>query len=168
MIFAASVVLDVLRLLVALPLLAASTPPPDPVRPDPVLTPGAVLSANPDRFCYPGYSNTVRHTTDGMKRRVFAAYGIPQDSARYEIDHLIPLSLGGADVPANLWPQSYETFPYNAHVKDRLEMKLLGLVCGGKLSARQAQADIARDWVAAYRLYCAAGCIGAGAMRPEQ
>jgi hypothetical protein len=38
-----------------------------------------------------------------------------------EMDHLIPLSLGGSNRQKNLWPQSEITEPWNAHVKDKLE-----------------------------------------------
>jgi hypothetical protein len=66
---------------------------------------------------------------------------------------LIPLELGGSNAVKNLWPQSFQTQPWNAHVKDQLENTLHRLVCAGKLDLNMAQRDIATDWIAAYRKY---------------
>ncbi len=53
----------------------------------------------------------------------------------------------------NLWPQSYQTQPWNAHVKDALENELHRLVCSGQLDLKTAQHDISTDWIAAYKKY---------------
>jgi hypothetical protein len=74
-------------------------------------------------------------------------------TGHFEIDHLISLELGGADVAENLWPESYDTTPWNAHTKDKLEDRLHALVCAGKLPIEQAQREIAADWIAAYEKY---------------
>jgi len=126
----------------------------DPIRPDPRVTPGAALTSDPAVVCHTGYSKTVRHTSGKLKHEIYLSYGLDRSGGHYEIDHLIPLSIGGADVKENLWPESYDTSPWNAHVKDRLEWKLLHLVCDGDVSMAQAQRDIAQDWIAAYRKYC--------------
>ncbi len=76
--------------------------------PDPHLTPGAVSTVDVAQICSPGFAKAVRHTSRALKLAVYAAYRIAPDSGRYEIDHLIPLELGGADVAANLWPESYD------------------------------------------------------------
>jgi hypothetical protein len=135
----------------------------DPIRPDPNLTPGAVVTRDPAVFCHDGYSRSHRHTSGYLKARVYREYGIAPGVHHYEIDHLIPLSLGGADVAANLWPESRDTQPWNAEVKDRLEWRLLHLVCGGQMSAAEAQQAFAEDWIAAYQRYCPteAGCQAA-------
>jgi hypothetical protein len=44
--------------------------------------------------------------------------------------------------------------PWNAAVKDRLEWRLLHLVCGGQVPAMEAQQAIAADWIGAYQRYC--------------
>jgi hypothetical protein len=67
-----------------------------------------------------------------------------------EIDHLIPLGLGGTNRPANLWPQSYSTVPWNSKVKDQLEIKLRTEMCHGDIDLAAAQQEIAKDWKAAY------------------
>jgi hypothetical protein len=125
----------------------------DPIRPDPNLTPGAVLTTDLTKICQPGYTKTVRHTSGKLKHRIYIEYGIQPQEEHYEIDHLIPLELGGADVRANLWPESYDTQPWNAHVKDRLENFLHEEACAGRIPIEQAQQQIAEDWIAEYRRY---------------
>ena len=68
--------------------------------PDPKLTPGAVLTTDAAAICQPGYSRSVRHTPGSLKHRIYAEYGIDQKTGRYEIDHLIPLGIGGAEAPS--------------------------------------------------------------------
>jgi hypothetical protein len=125
-----------------------------PIRPDPQLTPGAALEVTTADMCVPGYPKKVREVPDPVKRQVYAAYGIQNHASHaYEIDHLIPLELGGSNALTTLWPQSYQTQPWNAHVKDRLEHALHRLVCSGQLPLDTAQRDIATDWIAAYQKY---------------
>jgi hypothetical protein len=69
-----------------------------------------------------------------------------------ELDHLVPLELGGASVAANLWPEPFGG-PQNAREKDELENRLRGLVCARQLPLEQAQHEIATNWIAAYRKY---------------
>jgi len=123
------------------------------IRPDPRLTPGAVVTSDPEVFCHAGYSRSVRHTSGRVKHEVYWTYEIDRRTGHYEMDHLIPLALGGADVPANLWPEDYDN-EWGAEAKDRLEWRLVQLVCGRALDAKQAQRDIATDWIAAYGKYC--------------
>jgi len=139
----------VASLLIALPAVAADLP----IRPDPKLTPGAILTTDAATVCQPGYSKSVRHTSGKLKATIYREYGLDRAVSHFEVDHLISLELGGADVAANLWPQSYETLQWNAHTKDRLEDRLHVLVCAGSLPLEQAQRDIATDWIAAYQKY---------------
>lgn len=138
----------------ALLLLAAPAWADDPIRPDPNLTPGAVLTTDAHKICIKGYAKRQRHTSPAVKRAVYAAYGIKNHRrGQYEIDHDISLELGGADVKENLWPQSYETSPWNAHVKDRLENFMRAEICAGRLDLKRAQEEIRSDWIGAYRKY---------------
>ncbi len=109
------------------------------------------------------YSQAARHTSEAVKNEAFSEYGLqnPHDGGKsYEIDHLIPLSLGGRDVIANLWPQSRTASGYNAWVKDRLEFRLYNLLChrqtgDPQITLAQAQEALRTDWTRAYQLYCA-------------
>jgi hypothetical protein len=120
--------------------------------PDSVLTPGAVLTTDAGAVCTPGYAKSVRHVSGKVKAAVYREDGIAHHvSGEYDVDHLISLELGGSNDIGNLWPQSYRTEPWNAHVKDKLEDRLHELVCAGKLSLPAAQKAIATDWIPAYR-----------------
>ena len=125
----------------------------DPILSDPKLTPGAVATTDRMAICQPGYSKSVRHTSGQLKHQVYLEYGIDRNAGHYEIDHLIPLGIGGADSRENLWPESRDTQPWNAGVKDRLENYLHVEVCAGHIAVQDAQKAIAADWVAAYRRY---------------
>jgi hypothetical protein len=74
-----------------------------------------------------GLRESVRHVDGKTKARACRAYGIRHhQSGAYEIDHLISLELGGSNDIRNLWPESFDTQPWNAHAKDRLENRLHG------------------------------------------
>src|SRR6266568_1397356 len=73
--------------------------------PNHALTPGGTLPVDLAALCVPGYSATVRNVPMSERLAVFAAYHIPYaDHARYEVDHLISLELGGSNAITNLWP----------------------------------------------------------------
>ncbi len=64
------------------------------------------------------------------------------------------MELDGRNVAKNLWPQSYITQPYNAHLKDRLEDKLHEMVCRThEMSLATAQLVITSDWIVGYDLF---------------
>jgi hypothetical protein len=123
------------------------------------LTPGSVRTIDKRQVCEGGSTKQFRHTTEAMKREVYALYGVdksktlvPEKNAvppLYEIDHLISLELGGADEVENLWPQPYYQHP-GAHEKDRLENEFHKMVCAGRMDLMEAQREIATDWYAAY------------------
>jgi len=129
-------------------------PQPTPIRPDSTMTPGAALDVTDVDVCTPGYSSRIRHVTAETKRAIYAEYGITEHApGDYEVDHLISLELGGSNARENLWPQSYRTLPWNAHVKDALENRLHRLVCAHRIALKVAQDAIAMDWIAAYQQY---------------
>lgn len=123
------------------------------ILPDPALTPGAVRTMDVTRICAPGYARAARHTAAALKLAIYAAYKLTPHTGYYVIDHLIPLELGGDDVAANLWPEDEHAADGNAHDKDRLENFLHREVCAGRMPLRQAQAEIAGNWLAAYHKY---------------
>lgn len=138
-------------MLIALPGLASDLP-------HPRLTPGHVRSTSREEICSTRTS-TVRAVSAALKERVRKAYGLKSRTDGVcagpegcEIDHLIPLGIGGSNDPLNLWPQGFAG-RVNAHQKDRLEYRLHLMVCSGKLDVATAQRAIASDWVAAARKY---------------
>jgi hypothetical protein len=125
--------------------------------PDPVCTPGVadprVTQANiATTICAPGYTATVRPPTSyttPLERQLIARYGLTLTPQQTELDHLIPLELGGdpRDV-RNLFPEPYEPRP-GAHEKDVVENRLHADVCAGRISLAEAQRRIATDWTTA-------------------
>jgi hypothetical protein len=135
---------------------AISVPAPNdaPFLPDPSRTPGATLPVTARDICVSGYTQKVRNVPAALKRHVYQSYGIPSHRpGEFEVDHLISLELGGSNAERNLWPQPYQTRPWNAHVKDRLENELHRRVCDGEMDLGTAQREIAGNWIAAYRHY---------------
>ena len=125
-----------------------------PILPNRQMTPGDTLDVTLADIQEHGYSARVRNVPIAVKRQVYASYGIAHwVTGEYEVDHLIPLSLGGSNSTKNLWPESYLTEPWNAHTKDQLEYKLLQLVRSGQVDLHTAQQEIAVDWIAAYKKY---------------
>ena len=128
-----------------------------PILPDRDLTPAThsiTFDVTVRDLCVPGYTKKVRRVPAEMKREVYREYGIrvhgPGD---YEVDHLVPLELGGSNSIKNLWPESHRTSPWNAQVKDTLEGKLHELVCSGQLDIKTAQQAIASNWIEAHKKY---------------
>jgi hypothetical protein len=122
------------------------------ILPDPTLTPGAVRTTDVGEICSTG-TRELRHWSRERDDRILAEYGLePGPHPNYEIDHLVPLAIGGADSDANLWPEPRRPLEptLNAEAKDRLEWKLRDLICAGELDVAEAQRAIADDWTAAY------------------
>lgn len=125
----------------------------------------AAMALNPDvtqatidqTICVAGYTKTVRPSvsyTNGVKRKLLRQQGIPaSDAGLYELDHAVPLTLGGHPrALGNLVLQSWDG-PAGAKVKDKLEPKLSRLVCARKIRLAEAQACIYHDWQACAKKY---------------
>ena len=118
-------------------------------------TPGdSFAGVTAGQVCTTGWASAHRHVTTAQYHEVYAAYGIryPEPSGTYELDHLIPLEIGGDNTNANLWPEPASPTP-GYHQKDELENALHHLVCSGQLALAAAQHSIAVNWYAAYRKY---------------
>jgi hypothetical protein len=101
------------------------------VRPDKNLTGGSVRTGDRDAAC--GHAKENRGPMPSARRdEILRRYGLPPGThPDYEIDHLIPLCLGGSDDPSNLWPQPRRSIEkqWNAEAKDRLERLMCDMVC---------------------------------------
>lgn len=116
--------------------------------PDPACTPGSVdpavtQSTIRTTICVTGWTTTVRPPASETTRAKFGvsepAYGI---TAKGELDHLVPLELGGSNDISNLWPEA-GAIP---NPKDKVEGELKSAVCAGKITLDAARLEIARDW----------------------
>jgi hypothetical protein len=129
---------------------------------------GCRRGALPDRRCSPGayYSGLTRAVICAAGFRTGSIRDVPQ-SEKYavereyrmparlygrtiEIDHIVPLELGGSNDIANLFPEP-GAGAAGYHAKDRLENRLRALVCSGRVTLASARAGIARNWEAMYR-----------------
>ena len=118
--------------------------------PDRRCTPGAVDPAVTQAdirttVCTTGYTERVRppesQTEDFKFSQAYPAYGIATGTTS-ELDHLVPLELGGANDAANLWPEA-GSLP---NPKDAVEDALKTAVCDGEVKLARAQRAIARNW----------------------
>jgi hypothetical protein len=63
-------------------------------------------------------------------------YGLkPGPHPNFEVDHLIPLGIGGSDDDRKVWPEPRRQLEpvWSAERKDELEWKLRDLVCTSRL-----------------------------------
>ena len=136
--------------------------------PDGNLTPGAldpeVIDSNvKETICKAGHFTwTEGHMPpksflEKTEKEQILAYGYPDENIKhYQMDHLIPLSLGGSPTDAkNIWPQPLIS-KWSARRKDYLEGILHEKVCKGEISLTQAQDEIRGNWITAYEKYIGA------------
>ena len=110
--------------------------------PDPKITPGVVRTADTLVYCHQS-TKEVRHTSTALKDTVYAEYGWSgMMHPKGEIDHKVPLELGGADVRQNLWFQPDGEFQR----KDSVENWAHRQVCSGKMNGVYTQEMFKKDW----------------------
>jgi hypothetical protein len=137
--------------------------PPSAVARSPFKEPPGVFNADVTQanvtttICVSGWTATVRPPTSytqALKRAMLVRVGVnPSEGFAYELDHFVPLAIGGHPRSEdNLWLQRWEG-EWNARVKDRLERKLQLMVCAGTITLDAARTAIQNDWQGAYRKY---------------
>ena len=114
---------------------------------NPALNPAVTQTTIAETICTTGWTRTVRPYISDMKRikaEMLAAIGEPIERRnRYELDHVVPLALGGALIDRrNLALQPID----EAREKDAVEVCLSSLVCQGKIALDDAQSAIFEDW----------------------
>lgn len=140
----------------------------------------------PDPHCTPGAENptvtldVLRNaafrteclrdciTTEAQKHVTYGWYGISEPSDNIganqtcELDHLVPLELGGADTLDNIWPQcgppGVSLNDRYFKQKDMVEYYLAAQAKAGAMDLETARHQIATDWtpfLPAAKQYCA-------------
>jgi hypothetical protein len=119
-------------------------------------TPGAKGKANDAQVCAADFEASAKPIAKWQRDQALERYGKRPEDFTGELDHLIPLSLGGSNDPDNLWP-----LPANKDMgpeqKKELDVRLHQLVCDHTLKLKDAQDAIKKDWVKAYNQYVKGG-----------
>jgi hypothetical protein len=118
--------------------------------PNPTLTPGKTAKVDVDKLCSANFAAPA--LSDKKKEEALTNYGLGRDKSEHVVDFLVPQSLGGSDSLDNLWPMAPKG-EFGADKKDQLEAKLHELVCSKQMKLADAQKEIRKNWVKAYRQY---------------
>lgn len=99
----------------------------------------ALLGAEPtrDEICTFGYSKAHRMPYSESSYIKHSMLPRGHSAAEYELDHIVPICLGGSNNSSNLQLQTWD----KARAKDELEAKACRMVCSGEVSL-----DEARSW----------------------
>jgi hypothetical protein len=129
--------------------------------PDPRCTPGDIVPCiTAETLRDPSWrTRCIRNcqSSEVQKRATYAWYVLPRPdnnagkNQTCELDHLVPLQLGGADGMGNIWP---ECGPADVSLRERyfkqkdlVENYLAAKVRSGEMPIGEAQRGIASDWV---------------------
>lgn len=118
------------------------------VMPDPHIVPGSVFAqVKLADIQESGYSKRVRDVPESLKKTICERDGVKwEDHDKYEVDHLIPLALGGSNSTSNLWCQP-KFGQHNALQKDAVERRVLKMVRDEEMDLREAQTKFGKDWI---------------------
>lgn len=119
--------------------------------PDHDSTQGALIGLSVEEICST-QTGPRRDVSTATKKQGFTEYGLsyPQPRGAYEVDHFIPLELGGSIDISTLWPEAANPTP-GFHQKDREENYLHERVCSAKtVTLAEAQRTITADWLTYY------------------
>jgi hypothetical protein len=115
-------------------------------------TPGNKSKATETQVCAADVEASAKPVAKWQRDQALERYGKRPEDFTGELDHLIPLSLGGTNDPDNIWP-----LPNNKDMgpaeKKALDLKLHELVCAKTIKLKDAQDAVKKDWVKAYNQY---------------
>ncbi len=123
------------------------------------VTPGAILNTDLSKVCVSNYSKGVRDVSESLKKKVYKLYNVPvEQRGSYngvmvsKIDHLVPLSIGGANDITNLWPH-YFNVPsgYGVLKKNKLENYIKVKMCNGGITQEKAFQCFTNNWIDCYK-----------------
>lgn len=108
-------------------------------------------------ICIPNYTRSIRpHTsyTNKIKKQLITEFGfINSDLGDFQLDHFLPLELGGHPTdPRNLKLGYYIASP-NIRDKDKLAGFLKRKVCAKIITLDEAQKEITEDWIFWFNQY---------------
>ncbi len=125
--------------------------------PDDRVTPGAVASTDQREVCgvVDGLTYSKRHRATPYELKRLIRERDHCDSQNSEVDHRLPLSLGGDDIGVNLscQPGPAQGVTWNYHDKDRLEVYAWQSVCKHHtmtLDEAQAMFLAPSNWITRY------------------
>jgi len=129
---------------------------------DRALNPVVKQSTIGQTICVPGYAKGVRPATsytNGVKQMLMQRAKMnPSLAQYYELNHIIPLALGGHPRKLDNLALQIREGENGAERKDRIETKLQCLVCSHQVTLAEAQREILEDWQAAYHKYAGVKC----------
>jgi hypothetical protein len=98
------------------------------------------------------HTSAIRYVPQSEKFAVEREYGVPATyyGRSVEIDHIIPLELGGSNSIANLYFE-HGKGKANYRLKDQTENRAKAWVCEGRLRLRTARRGFATNWERLYR-----------------
>ena len=115
-------------------------------------TPGSKGKANEAQVCAADFEASVKPVAKWQRDQALERYGKRPEDFTGDLDHLIPVSLGGTNDPENLWPIASNK-DMGPEQKKALDVKLHQLVCDKTITLKVAQDAIKKDWVKAYAQY---------------
>jgi hypothetical protein len=108
--------------------------------PNSKFTPGETVNAMLSWVCNHFLDSLPPSKSNMIK--AYSNYNINVNDSNYKLNYLIPISLGGANTVKNMWP-----IPINEWFeKNKIENDIFYNVCNGKLSLKEAQILLAKDW----------------------
>ena len=126
------------------------------------LNPAVTQSTIGQTICVPGYAEDLRPATsdtNSVKQMLMQRAKMnPALTEYYELDHIIPLALGGHPRKLDNLALLLRDGENGAERKDRIGTKLQCLVCSHQVTLAQAQREILEDWQAAYHKYAPVKC----------
>ena len=115
-----------------------------------------ITQANIDRtICVGSYAHRSRSTASyeiPTKQLLMQTQKPGENPADFELDQLIPASIGGNADARNLWLQPVHGM-WTSGEKNALEYVLWHLVCRHEVTLATAQHAIATDWISAFQQY---------------
>jgi hypothetical protein len=89
-----------------------------------------------------------RKVLSAVHKQAFTEYGyrFSQAAGAFEVDHFIPLELGGDNTIENLWAEPASPKP-GFHEKDHVEDYLHKQVCSGTMTLDDAEKATTTDWL---------------------